>query len=259
MLWNDVGARAAFGVPQDASMRAVTDQLQVEDALLAVDDRELGIRAESSLGDTVLLEVVVEVGPAGLLVSAEQQHDGVSWLDVLRLQSRTCGGQREDGGNRGSLVVSGASTVQPAVLDGPGKRGNAPPCAFRHDVDMGQDSILCPVAAPANAADIVLHVLGREVPSFGGLEHELESAPDLLAKRRMRVGGRRVLDRWDRNGAGQRHHHLVLMFAEIVVDSLLHVVPPLSEHQEPESTGCKQHQEQIQLLPILQYKQKDAE
>src|SRR5450756_684767 len=259
VLRYDVGTRATLGVTQDASMHAVTDQLQVEDALLAVDDRELTIRADSGLGDAILLEVVVKVGHSGLFVGAKQEHDRVPGLDVLCLQRRTGGSQRKNGGDGGSLVVGGASAIETAVLDGTGKRGNTPARSFWYDVDMAQDGILCPVAAPANAADIVVHVFGRKPTSFGGPEHELEGTADLFAKRRMRVGCRRVFDRRDSNGAGQRHHHLVLVFVEIVVDSLLHLVPPLPEYQEPESTCCKQHKEQVEFLPIFQYKQKDAE
>src|SRR5450830_835141 len=135
VLRYNVGTRATLGVTQDASMHAVSDQLQVEDALLGVDDRELTIRAESGLGDAVLLEVVVKVGHSSLFVGAKQQHDSVPGLDVLRLQRRTGGSQRKDGRNGGSFIVGGATAIQPAVLDGPGKWGNSPSRALWHDVD----------------------------------------------------------------------------------------------------------------------------
>src|SRR5450830_717524 len=194
VLRYDVGTRAALGVTQDASVCTVTDQLQVEDTLLAVDDREFSIRAESGLGDAVLLEVVVKVSHSGLFVGAKQQHDSVPGLDVLRLQRRTGGSQRKDGGNGGSFVVGRAAAIETAVLDGAGKRGNTPARSFRHDVYMAQDGILCPVAAPADAADIVLHVLGCEPSSFGSLENKLEGTADLFTKRCMRAGRRWVLD-----------------------------------------------------------------
>src|SRR5664280_1884518 len=194
VLRYDVGTRATLGVTEDASMHAVTDQLQVEDALLAVDDRELTIRAESGLGDAILLEVVVKVGHSGLFVGTKQQHDRVPGLDVLRLQRRTGGSQRKDGGNGGSFVVRGAAAIETAVLDGTGKRGNTPARSFWHDVYMAQDGILCPVAAPANAADIVVHVFGCELSSFGSLENKLQGTADLFAKRCMRAGRRFVLD-----------------------------------------------------------------
>src|SRR5664280_3129006 len=194
VLWYDVGTCSAFGVTQDASMHAVTDQLQVEDALLAVDDRKLTIRAESGLGDAILLEVVVKVGHSGLFVGAKQQHDRVLGLDVLCLQRRTGGSQRKDGGNGGSFVVCGTAAIETAILDSSGKRGNTPARSFWYDVYMAQDGILCPVAAPANAADIVVHVFGCELSSFGSLENKLQGTADLFAKRCMRTGRRWVLD-----------------------------------------------------------------
>src|SRR5450756_743561 len=190
VLRYDVGTRATLGMTQDASVRAVTNQLQVEDTLLAIDNRELTIRAESGLGGAVLLEVVVKIGHSALFVGAKQQHNSVPGLDVLCLQRRTGGSQRKDGGNAGSFVICGATAIQPTVLDGPGKWGDSPSRSFWHNVHMGRDGILYSVTTPADATDIVVHVLGSKTSPFGSLEHELEGTADLFAKRCVRVGRR---------------------------------------------------------------------
>src|SRR5450830_347464 len=190
VLRYDVGTRATLGMTQDASVRAVTNQLQVEDTLLAIDNRELTIRAESGLGGAVLLEVVVKIGHSALFVGAKQQHNSVPGLDVLCLQRRTGGSQRKDGGNAGSFVICGATAIQPTVLDGPGKWGDSPSRSFWHNVHMGRDGILYSVTTPADATDIVVHVLGSKTSPFGSLELELEGTADLFAKRCVRVGRR---------------------------------------------------------------------
>ena len=153
----------------DDTVQLGADDLAVEAALLAVADRELGIRGEAESGHGVMLGVVVHVVHVGLLVGAKQGADGVLQLHAAVFQIL----QRIQAQDAGAFVIGHAAAQQPAIPHADGVGVGVPAVALGHYIgvgDGGQELLAVSDSAGLSPADVAVGIVGGKAQLLGNFQ-----------------------------------------------------------------------------------------
>ena len=175
---HSVGGDAALKVLDDA-VADRADQLAVEVALLAVADRELGVRGKAEHRGRVVGEVVVHIVHMGLLVVAHEGTDGVAQGDALLLEEL----QGIQGSHHRAFVVRHAAADHPAVADLHLEGILRPAVALGHHVHMadGRQILLGVRTGQLGVADVALAVAGGKAHACSQLQRLVQSGPGACA------------------------------------------------------------------------------
>ena len=178
---------AALERRDDAVLKLRADELAVEAALLAVADRELGVRRKAEGGHRVMLGVVVYVVHVRLLVGTQQGTHGVFQRRAAVLQVL----QRVQAEDAGAFVVGHAAAQQPAVPHADRVGVGVPAVALGHNVGVGdgrQELLAVGDLARLGPADVAVGVEGVQAQLVGDLQRLGQRGLGAGAERCARLG-----------------------------------------------------------------------
>ena len=172
LLGDGVGRDAAVDI-HDLVQRHAGAQRSVEDALLAVDQGKIRVRAEAEDRRGIVFQIVGDIRHARLLIGAQQGPDGIAQGDLFSLQIF----KRIEAQDAGALVVQDAAAQKPAVLF-PHHEGIAGPAVgHRHHVQMGDGGQVLLPLTQGGVADPSLAVHSPEAQLPGDLQPQLQGIP----------------------------------------------------------------------------------
>ena len=181
-----VVGHAALKLQDLAAGAGRADQLAVEVALLAVADRELGVRGKAERRGLVVGQVVFHVLHAGLLVGAGQGADGVAQLDPHLLEEL----EGVQSSHHRPLVVHDAAAQDPAVLPAHLEGAGRPALPCGHHVHMadGRQVLVRVCAGQLGIADVALAVMGGKAHPAGQFQRLVQRGAGALPEGRA-LGG----------------------------------------------------------------------
>ena len=143
----------------------------MEDALLAADQGEVGIRREAEVGPVVVGEIPLEVAHRGLLRVAHDAAKGAGQplaRAIGKALEEVRGIERE---NQGALVVEDAAADEVAIPSGHVEGVDGPAQTLGHDVGVRDGGDLSPrVARQVRITDVALALVGLQAQALGDLE-----------------------------------------------------------------------------------------
>ena len=180
------------------------------DALLAADEREIGIGREEEVGLGVVLQVVLDVGHARLLVGADHGAQGVGerLAGALDLTGKEC--RRVEGHHERALVVLRAAAQQVALAARYVERVHGPAQAQGHDVGVADGGHVLAVGARHVAkSQIALAIGGLEAQAVGDGQRAAQGLRRCRAKGLAGLGVLQVLHRLHLHERADVLHHVV--------------------------------------------------
>ena len=192
-----VGHGAAVELDELAARDGVDRaELALIDALLAANQREVGVRREAEQRLGAVLEVVLDVAHGRLLGVADDATQGVGELLARGLDhagKEVRGVERED---EGALVVEDAAADEVAVLARDVEGGEGPAEAERDDVGVGNGGdVAVGLAGEVGVADVAVEVGDGKAEAGGDL---FGGNQRLVGCRAPGLAGLRVLQVLDR-------------------------------------------------------------
>ena len=217
-----VGNCAAIKLDEPSAGKRLGAELAVIDALLAADDREVGVGREAERGLGIAVKVVGHVSHARLLVVADDAAEGVRELlaRLLNLAAEEVG--RVEGEDEGALVVQDAAADEVAVLAGDVQCGEGPAQAKRHDVGVGDGGyIRVGLAGHVSKADVAVKVGDLKAKTGGNALSGNEGLVCLGAKGLAGLGRLEVLDGLDLDQGADVLDDVLPNLLDILVNLLL--------------------------------------
>ena len=201
---------------QNIFLRAAGEEKTVIDALLAVNQGKVGVRAEAENGQRVVRYIVLHIFHAGLFIASEESPDGIMKLRTTLLQIF----ERIEAEHGGPFIVHDAAPDEVAVFFAQDEGVGLPAIAGRDNVDMGdRGEIGTPIVfADRGIAKTVFAINGFQTKLPGDFQRAVERPTRFTSEGSALLGFR--LDAWNGDETGHIPKDLLFIVANKLVNGM---------------------------------------
>ena len=173
--------------PRSRLLFELLRDVENEDALFSVHDREITVRCEAERRHLFIFQIVLHALPVGLFIKTEDEAHSFLRYEVKLRESL----HREQRRYSRAFVIVRSASVQLAVSDLAGERIVRPALAFRYAVEMGGYAHYVTVflisAAELDMSSVIVDVHGFEAELLALRKHVFEGFVYTFPKRNVTV------------------------------------------------------------------------